>query len=224
LYPWGGFGATPLPHRFEQLWQQVKHVVNGGFPYSEGIYEDINKAIVVQFYWERERNAEETLREYIAYEYSPTVTDDVLQVIRLLETVHTQAALRDARNGLQWHRDAGHQPELIAETEAVVHLIETTLRDMGAPLELNLDAAHEAHRLAGAIDAKLPTWAARGWRWRILLLRTMLEPCRHVPNGLNSPEAKSAMKELIELFHCRLIDDGKDPYHCRVRPPLNSEQ
>ena len=24
----------------------------GGFPYSEGIYEDINKAIYAQFYWD----------------------------------------------------------------------------------------------------------------------------------------------------------------------------
>ena len=46
------------PSRFQRLWNQVKRVVEGGFPYSEGIYEDINKAVVVQFYWDRDRTAQ----------------------------------------------------------------------------------------------------------------------------------------------------------------------
>ena len=72
-WPWGGSGANPLPARFQRLWDQVKHVVQGGFPYSEGIYEDMNKAVVAQFYWDRDRSARETLEEYIAYEFGPGV-------------------------------------------------------------------------------------------------------------------------------------------------------
>ena len=84
-WPWGGFGANPLPNRFQRLWDQVKHVVEGGFPYSEGIYEDINKAIVAQFYWNREQSAQTTLEEYIAYEFGSGVTEDVLTIINILE-------------------------------------------------------------------------------------------------------------------------------------------
>lgn len=84
-YPWGGFGANPMPQRFERLWGQIKHVCQGGFPYSEGIFEDINKTVVAQFYWNRDARAEDTLREYIAYEYAPEVVDSVLEAIRLLE-------------------------------------------------------------------------------------------------------------------------------------------
>jgi hypothetical protein len=84
-WPWGGVGANPLPARFQRLWEQVKPVVEGGFPYSEGIYEDMNKAVVVQFYWDREQSARATLEEYIAYEFGPGVTEDVLAVIDLLE-------------------------------------------------------------------------------------------------------------------------------------------
>jgi len=84
-WPWGGFGAHPLPARFQRLWDQVKHVVEGGFPYSEGIYEDINKAIVVQFYWDRDRSARTTLEEYIAYEFGAEVTQDVLSITDILE-------------------------------------------------------------------------------------------------------------------------------------------
>lgn len=84
-WPWGGFGANPLPARFQRLWDQVKHVVRGGFPYSEGIYEDMNKAAVVQFYWDPNRNARTTLEEYIAYEFGSGVTEDVLTLVDLLE-------------------------------------------------------------------------------------------------------------------------------------------
>lgn len=84
--PWGGFGANPLPSRFQRLWDQVKHLVKGGFPYSEGIYEDMNKAAVLQFYWDPNQSARATLEEYVAYEFGPGVTEDVLALVDLLET------------------------------------------------------------------------------------------------------------------------------------------
>ena len=84
-WPWGGFGANPLPSRFQRLWDQVKHVVQGGFPYSEGIYEDLNKAVEVQFYWDPNRTARATLEEYIGYEFGSGVAEDVLAMIDLLE-------------------------------------------------------------------------------------------------------------------------------------------
>jgi hypothetical protein len=36
----------------QRLWDQLRHVVQGGFPYGEGIYEDLNQAVVAQFYWD----------------------------------------------------------------------------------------------------------------------------------------------------------------------------
>lgn len=89
--PWGGYGAHPLPVRFQRLWDQVKHVVSGGFPYSEGIYEDMNKVVVLQFYWDRNRSARDTLIEYINYEYGTGVTDEALKILDGLETAASTA-------------------------------------------------------------------------------------------------------------------------------------
>ena len=86
-YPWGGYGATLLQHRCQEKWNGVKASSRGGFPYSEGIYEDIQKAIFSQFYW-NDRPAEETLREYAAFEYSPAVVDEVMRVFAILEQNH----------------------------------------------------------------------------------------------------------------------------------------
>jgi hypothetical protein len=93
-WPWGGFGANPLPSRFQRLWDQVKHVVQGGFPYSEGIYEDLNKAVEVQFYWDPNRTARATLEEYIGYEFGSGVTEDVLALIDLLENTASRSYRR----------------------------------------------------------------------------------------------------------------------------------
>lgn len=84
-WPWGGAGANPLPGRFQRLWDQSKGVVRGGFPYSEGIYEDMNKAVVAQFYWNPGQSARTTLEEYIAYEFGPGVSQEVLALVDLLE-------------------------------------------------------------------------------------------------------------------------------------------
>lgn len=86
--PWGGYGANPLPQRFQRLWNQVKGKVVGGFPYSEGIYEDINKVICSQFYWDPNCSAEETVKDYISYEFSPSVVQDVWKAIQILEHNH----------------------------------------------------------------------------------------------------------------------------------------
>lgn len=52
--PWGGFGANPLPRYLQSLWDATRHILSGGLPYSEGIFEDMNKAVCSQLFWEPE--------------------------------------------------------------------------------------------------------------------------------------------------------------------------
>ncbi|GMV99651.1 MAG: hypothetical protein AMXMBFR84_07900 [Candidatus Hydrogenedentota bacterium] len=99
--PWGGYGANVLPARYQRLWDQVKHVVEGGFPYSEGIYEDMHKAIVAQFYWDLDRTALDTLREYIAYEFGVSraeTVNDLLEMIALLEQASSNSYQKNPVN------------------------------------------------------------------------------------------------------------------------------
>lgn len=58
----------------------------GGMPYSEGIYEDLNAAIAWQHYWAG-TNANETLRDYIRFEFSSDIrhVEAVMEAIQLLE-------------------------------------------------------------------------------------------------------------------------------------------
>ncbi len=90
MSPWGGYGANPLPDRLQRLWRQVKDRVSGGFAYSEGIFEDMNKVLVLQWYRQRDAKAEEILRRYVSFHFSPEVVDEVVQAIGILEHNHTR--------------------------------------------------------------------------------------------------------------------------------------
>jgi hypothetical protein len=70
--------------------------VVGGFPYSEGIYEDINKIICARFYWNPNISAEKTVKEYIAYEFSPAVVDSVWKAIRIFEQNHHRTKIGES--------------------------------------------------------------------------------------------------------------------------------
>jgi hypothetical protein len=116
MSPWGGYGANPLPGRLQQLWNQVAGKVRGGLPYSEGIYEDLNKVISAQFYWDPKRTAEETVREYAASEFSPDVADDVLRAVRILEANH-----RRKRGGFERPpRQTAEARELLVRAEGML--------------------------------------------------------------------------------------------------------
>jgi len=85
-YPWGGFGATPLPTHHQKVWDKEKDLLAGGFLYSEGIFEDLNKFLYAQFYWQKDRQADSIVEEYIAYEFSPSVVTPVRRAIEILES------------------------------------------------------------------------------------------------------------------------------------------
>ena len=88
MFPWGGYGVNPLPKHFQQLWDRIKHKASGGMPYSEGIYDDLNKVIIAGLYWDPDRKAEETVREYSNYEFNPAISDDMVEVVNIFEKNH----------------------------------------------------------------------------------------------------------------------------------------
>ena len=88
LYPWGGFGANPQPHRFQRIWDNSRRGLAGGMPYSEGIYEDILKIQFAGYYWDPDRDWRDILSEYISYEYSRDVIPQVLEMMECIEQNH----------------------------------------------------------------------------------------------------------------------------------------
>lgn len=85
-HPWGGLGANPLCKHFQEIWDSSRHVLKGGMPYSEGIYEDMNKVLFAGYYWNPEKNYAEILKEYVAYEMDAGEwADDLIRMMELIE-------------------------------------------------------------------------------------------------------------------------------------------
>jgi hypothetical protein len=190
-FPWGGFGATPLTRRAEQQWNAVKKASSGGFPYSEGIYEDMTKAVIAQLYW-NDRPAEETVREYAAFEYSPDAVDEIVQVIKTLEQNHHMrwwpGKLEGVKLQLDWFPSRGAKPRA----------------DPGA---------EEAYAAMQRVDGLLMPQAKKAWRWRQLYLRALLDAELKTNGGKPNDKCNEAFAELIKIYHAEKADPA-------VRPPL----
>ena len=98
LWPWGGYGASPLPARFHALWNQLEGKADGGFPYSEGIYEDFNKYMCLRLYWQPDLSAQAICDEYVAAYFSPNVVEKVSKAIQLMEKTHNRNVTADGKN------------------------------------------------------------------------------------------------------------------------------
>ena len=183
-WPWGGFGANPLPERFQRLWDEVRDRAAGGAPYSEGIFEDINKVIYSQFYWTGRKTAKETLREYISFEFSSDLADDILEAIYILEKNH----------GLRAVFKNGYPTKMLVPNE-----------DYGA---------EKAYKLLNAADPKLSEITRKGWRWRILFLRSIFDYELRRNNGIPNQTVEAGFRELTDLYFAENAD-------LSVRPPFN---
>ncbi len=186
-FPWGAFGASSQPWRFAGQWRGVHEQLAGGFPYSEGIFEDVNKVVFAQCYWNSNIPVEATLKEYIAYEYSPDVADDVLKVIGILEKNHHYRWWPGLLEGVKLTWDAF--PSKGAKPRA----------DPGA---------EEAYAIVKRVDAKLPAWARSSWRWRILYLRAMFDSELKTNGGKPTKACWDGFQEVNRIYH---VMDKTDP-------------
>ncbi len=84
-YPWGGYGTNPLPKYLQSLWDVTEGKLSGGFPYSEGFYEDVNKVMVSQLYWDPSKPTSQSLRDYVSFYFSPKVVDGVTCAMTVME-------------------------------------------------------------------------------------------------------------------------------------------
>ncbi len=86
--PWGGYGANPYPGRLQERWNLTRARLSGGVPYSEGVYEDLNKIVCARLFWDPDRPALETVKDYAAFEFAPAVVSDVAAVVEIFEKNH----------------------------------------------------------------------------------------------------------------------------------------
>lgn len=114
IFPWGGYGTTPLPRKIQKLWDTYGGALEGGFPYCEGFYEDINKVITLRQFRDNQP-ADATVREYLAYEFGfeGEMLDEMQAAVMDMEETH-------ARDWEPGHRYPILKPQRIFDIEAAV--------------------------------------------------------------------------------------------------------
>lgn len=194
-FPWGGFGANPFPGKLLEQWKEVSAVSSGGFPYSEGIFDDINKITYAQLYWKADVGTNDILTEYARYELGLSSTDSVVQMIHTLEQNHHMRWWPGKLDGiklvLDWFPSKNAERREDAGAEAAYHVAQQTDRDM-------------------------PGWAKQNWRWRILYIRSMLDAELKSNGGSPNEKCYAGFYELLRLYHCNELTDPV------VKPPLSA--
>lgn len=91
MFPWGGFGASPLVNFNRNVFNLMKDKIIGGWPYSEGIYEDISKFQWIQMYWDPSKSDADILKEYSDYYFGKGYSDEITELIYLMEEMHERS-------------------------------------------------------------------------------------------------------------------------------------
>lgn len=110
MYPWGGYGVTPLPEYDTKIAEKLRGRIVGGWPYSEGIFEDFNKFFWIQYFCHPQRKTDDILAEYTAYYFGPQVKNDAVKLFRILEETHGR------KQWQVWNLDKAEQAWKLAQS------------------------------------------------------------------------------------------------------------
>jgi len=187
MSPWGGYGANLQPARLRKVWDSAKKWLSGGFPYSEGIYEDLNKAVCLQLYWDPDRRVEDIVREYAA-EWAPDAVEQVTEAVYLLE--------EQMRHGILWGEELKKWYEAYQQGQGD-DIVLYGLPEMNDP--------EKPPALLNAAEKTMTPAAARNWRWRLLRLRAALD-LELTRSGGRATYAADVYFEEIERISC--VENG----------------
>lgn len=169
--PWGAFGANPMPAHIWEQWNDAGQKLAGGIPYSEGIFEDLNKAIILRLFYDGQE-PRQTIRDYLSYEC--LVPDSLLDRGVAMVFQMEQTLFRDTFAFQQWEESVRiWNPEGCPAIEATAQAIQQALPE-----------AHQT-RL----------------RWRQIYLRAVLDGELFRSKGKITDKVMEISSKLEQLYH-----------------------
>jgi hypothetical protein len=171
--PWGGYGANPLPKLLQEVWDRFGDKLEGGFPYSEGIFEDLNKFIELTWYSGLYFDAYDAVRAYVKYTFcvDGKALDELTDAIIKTETGIARSKVRGGESIYFGIADPSH--------------------------------VEYVYRIMTRYNAILPEKIRKNYRFRLFYLRAVIDreivSCEGYP--LRSEVCQTAMREVNEIYH-----------------------
>ena len=197
MWPWGGFGANPRPAHWQDYWAKARDVLVGFFPYSEGIFEDLNKVITFQLLWNPDRAVDDIVREYASSEFGAAVKDDVVVLTHQLETA-MEHGLKHQLLERMWavqERVGDRQPWPKQLRDELAH------GDVYSIPRVK-DAAG-TRNLVQRIETGMRERDRAAWRWRIMWIRAELDALLELSAGAATGASEACFEALIRIYHAR---------------------
>ena len=196
--PLGGFGANPLPRYIRHLWNVCKTEMAGGYPYSEGIFEDINKFVVSRMYWHGDYSVHDALEDYARAYFSAEHAADISRCLTEMEITLERAMVKSCDNV---------DPYAVFSASGRVN---AKIRHV---LRTPAFCGHVYDEITKC-DAVLPRAVRNSWRWRIVYLRALIDRELSSNDFYETPACRGAFNELIEIYHAQNAEFA-------VRPPVS---
>ncbi len=178
--PWGGYGGNPIPKLLQILWDKDGDKLEGGIPYSEGFFEDLNKVIMLRFYREN-KNASDTVKEYLAYEFG--LDGEMLEKAHKAVMDMEDTFYRGFENG---HHYPLRKPSYVPEEYDVVGDAEKMPEIEKAILEV-----HET----------LPEDIQNNKKWQLIYLRAVIDGELYRNDFTRNDRVLEYFKKLVELYY-----------------------
>ncbi len=184
--PWGGFGANPLPKLFREVWEKSEKALSGGWPYSEGIYEDINKVIMLRYYRDNQK-AEDTVREYLAYEFG-------------LDGEMLEKAFK-AICGMEDTLERKFRPPFKRGENDVYYDYVPEGQDPHRYIIQNPEKIFDIEKAILEVHASLPEKIQQSQKWQLIYLRAVIDGELLRNDFWRNEKVLDYFNELIERFH-----------------------
>jgi len=205
LTPWGAFGTVCTPALMERWEKPFENHCNGGYLYTEGIWDDINKAVMLEIYWDRSYPTNETLKDYCRYEFPGLAEDDFVRLVKLIE-VSQEATNRINASPC----DLSDCQEAWELAEKMNNAASPALQQYWRWRIVYIRAYLDLVRYTNCAEAGWPMRKKKtGW---FRFWRRFLE---------HDQRSQDYLLELIHLYKAQEYEDqSKYAYHYYLRPPM----
>lgn len=189
--PYGGWGANPQPDYMQSIWDEAGDLFSGGFPYSEGIYEDMNKVVCFSLYWNRRLSADDAVKAYIAYEYSPLFVEHIFNAVKKMQSTYLRRTV-----GADRQTPPGENARFVIQ---------------------NPEGIEETWDILSRIDKQLEPRVRKAWRWRVLYLRSLIDYELLKHDFQVSGRCEEALTELEQMYYAARASTAVAPMTKRAR-------